>query len=72
MISGGVILTWFAWFGLGGDVADTDGEVLAQARGKAAGPGQPEGSDVGQHVADLAGGPDPHLGADLPGLLQER
>jgi hypothetical protein len=72
MISGGEIPIWFAWFRFGGDVADTDGEVLTQARGEAAGPGQPEGSDVGEHVADLASGPDPRVGADLPGLLQER
>jgi hypothetical protein len=63
---------WFAWFGLGGDVAEVEGEVLAQARGEAAGPGQPEGSDAGKHVADLASGPDPRVGADLLGLLQER
>ena len=60
----------FSWFGFGGHVRLSDGEVLAETGRDPAGPGQAHGADAGEHDADLTAGPDPGIAADLPTRFQ--
>ena len=60
----------FGGLGFGGDVLDAEGEVLTQAGGDTAWPGQPHRPDAGEHGAHLAAGPDPRVTADLPSRFQ--
>ena len=72
MISAGQVPVRFGIFGLDRDVTGGEGEVLAQAGGRAAGAGHPEGPQPSQKVADLAADPRTGVGRDPPLGGQER
>src|SRR6266702_8907106 len=51
---------------LGGDVAGGQGEVVGQARGWAAGAGQPQRADLGQYTSGVLAGLDAAVSRQLP------
>ena len=59
-----------AALGLGGDVAEPEGEVTGQPGGRLAGPGQAQGADPGQRSAGAAADDVAVVAADRPGRLE--